>query len=92
MDFFISFLGLWGAVLAVSTYWALECEKISSTSPTYYALNGVSAVLVIAAILYEFDIGDLGGIVQEACWAAISVMGVVKYVKGREQSKAEQVE
>lgn len=83
---FVTMTGTVGGVLCILSYFLLERGKLSGEHATYYVLNGVGAVLVLVAVLYSFDGGDIGAIVQELCWAIISLMGVVKVLKGRKRA------
>ncbi len=78
MSVFISYLGILGAVLCILAYFLLERGIFDAHSLRYYAVNGLGAFLVLVAVLYSFDSGDMGAILQELCWVAISVMGVLK--------------
>lgn len=83
MDLLFTLFGVLGSVCCVSAYFLQEQEKISAEQPIYYILNGAGASLVLIGAIYSFDGGDLGAILQELCWAAISAMGLRKVLKGK---------
>jgi hypothetical protein len=81
MDFLFTIFGVLGSVCCVGAYFLLEQGKLSAEKPTYYILNGLGASLVLIGALYSFDGGDLGAVIQELCWVAISAMGLFKILK-----------
>ncbi len=78
MDAILSILGVLGAVACVGAYFLLERGVFRADGMAYYAANGVGAVLILIAALYEFDGGDMGVVVQEICWITVSAMGMWK--------------
>ena len=80
-------LGLIGAFLMVSMYAMLEARRIKSTSPVFYLLNGLGALLVLASLAADFDPGDLGGVVTEGAWLIISIVGLIKVLRRRNKLK-----
>ena len=82
-DTILSYLGVLGAVMCVLAYFLLERGKVRADGMTYYFMNGFGAFLVLVAVLYSFDGGDMGAIVQELCWVIISMMGIFKILKKR---------
>jgi hypothetical protein len=81
IDTILSYLGVLGAVMCVLAYFLLERGKVSAEGIPYYFMNGFGAFLVLVAVLYSFDGGDMGAIVQELCWVIISLMGMFKVLK-----------
>ncbi len=79
----MSVLGVVGAALCVLAYFLLEREKVSAEGYVYYAMNGVGATLVLLAAFWSYDNGDLGVIIQELFWVAISAMGILKGLSKR---------
>ena len=75
---FIAILGVLGAFLCVSAYALLSLEKLQSSDLRYYVMNGVGGLFLLISIAYEFDMGDIGGIIIELCWVCISAFGIVK--------------
>ena len=81
MELLFTLFGVIGSACCVGAYFLLEQGKISAEKPTYYILNGVGAFLVLVGAFHSFDGGDLGAIIQELCWVAISAMGLFKVLK-----------
>lgn len=77
---FIMVLGIVGAILCVGAYALLSFGKLGSEDIRFYILNGVGGACLLVSIAYEFDLGDIGGIVIELCWVCISVFGILKVV------------
>lgn len=81
MDLAFTILGGLGAVLCILMYFLLERGYAKSSDIWYYSFNGLGAVLVLIAALYNFDGGDLGAVTQELCWAMISCIGIFKLIR-----------
>ncbi len=81
-------LGLIGAACPVVMYYLLEREKIDPKSVLYFGVNGLGSVLIIAASAGNFDWGDIGAVAMEGAWLAISIMGIMRTLKGREKNNA----
>jgi len=76
MESLMAFFGVFGAVLAVLAYFLLERGTLSAEGVAYYIMNAIGAVFVLIAVVYSFDGGDIGAIIQEAAWIMISLMGI----------------
>jgi hypothetical protein len=83
METLFSIAGIIGAGMCVLAYFLLERGKLSADGMNYYMMNGIGAVLILAAAFYEYDNGDLGVAVQELCWIGVSLMGITKVMKKR---------
>ena len=81
IDTILSSLGVLGAVMCVLAYFLLGRGTLSAERVPYYAMNGVGAFFVLVAVLYSFDGGDMGAIVQELCWVIISLLGIFKVLR-----------
>lgn len=81
IDIFWASFGVLGASFCIIAYFLLERGVFTGNSLRYYAMNGIGATLILIASLISYDSGDLGAIVQELCWAAISLMGMIKVCK-----------
>lgn len=88
MDLFFTLLGILGSAMCVGMYYLLESDHVSGESLSYYTVNGLGAFFVLLGAFYSFDGGDLGAIVQEVCWVAISLLGMAKTLKLRREKKA----
>lgn len=69
--------------MCILAYFLLERGRLSADGMNYYAINGIGALLVLAAALYRYDSGDLGVAIQELCWITVSLMGISKVMKKR---------
>ncbi len=69
-------LGIIGVVSIVATYMLLQLEKQFSTSFLYSAANGLGASLILASLIYDFN---LSAFIIEAFWLLISIYGIVRY-------------
>lgn len=83
MTMFMTILGIAGAALMVGMYAFLQQGRLNAQSITYYAVNGIGALLILISLSYDFDSADLGGIALEACWILISIMGIARASKLR---------
>lgn len=80
---FMMILGLIGAGFCVFAYLLIIAEKIDSKGIIYSIMNGVGGVMLLISIAADFDLGDTGGLVVEACWILISIYGIVRFYKRR---------
>lgn len=78
IETFNSMIGIVGALCCVSMYAAVSVGRIAASEPTFYVVNGVGALLVMASAAQEFDAGDLGTIAQELVWAVLSAVGATR--------------
>lgn len=86
IDLLFSVMGILGATACVVMFFVLERQIVSSTSPVFYLVNGVGAFMVLVSAAWQFDGGDAGAIVQESCWSAISLSGLVASLKKRKKT------
>ncbi|MEQ1715813.1 MAG: hypothetical protein ABL907_07500 [Hyphomicrobium sp.] len=56
-------------------YAAVSFGKVSAEKPLFFLVNALGAGLVLIGASQQFDVGDLGTIIQELIWAAISLIG-----------------
>ena len=69
-------LGMIGVVLILVSYLLLQLERLSATSFSYSATNGLGALLILVSLMYDFN---LPAFIIEAFWLLISIYGVVRY-------------
>ena len=67
--------GLIGVVLIVIAYLLLQLNKLPSSAAAYSLLNAVGALLVIASLLFSFN---LSAFLMEAFWFLISLFGLIR--------------
>lgn len=89
LDTLFSIAGVVGALCCVGMYAAVSLGRASAERPLYFIVNGVGAVLVMVSAWHQFDIGDLGTILQEIVWTALSIAGGVRVWRIEQKRKAQ---
>ena len=85
MSFHLSDLaGFIGVVLIIVAYLLLQLEKLPSSSPRYSLLNAAGALLIIISLIFAFN---LSAFIVEAFWFLISLMGLLRSLRGGKHSK-----
>jgi hypothetical protein len=85
MTFHLSDLaGFIGVVLIIVAYLLLQLEKLPSSSPRYSLLNAAGALLIIISLIFAFN---LSAFIVEAFWFLISLMGLLRALRGGKHSK-----
>lgn len=69
------FAGFAGVVLIVAAYLMLQLNRLQSTAPLYSLLNAVGAGLVMASLVFDFN---LAAFLMEAFWFLISLLGLLR--------------
>ncbi len=77
--------GIIGVVLILVSYMLLQLEKLSATSFSYSATNGLGALLILVSLMYDFN---LPAFIIEAFWLLISIYGVVRYFSCNKSNSA----
>ena len=75
---FTDFLGNIGVVLIIIAYLLLQLNRIDSSSLSYSLLNLLGAALIIASLLFNFN---LSAFIMETVWVAISLFGLYRYFR-----------
>ena len=85
MDFHLFDLaGFIGVLLIVVAYLLLQLDKLPSSSPRYSLLNAGGALLIIASLIFAFN---LSAFIVEAFWFLISLLGLWRSRITRKHSK-----
>lgn len=71
-------VGSAGAAIILITYFLLQVQRLSSDTLSYSLLNGLGAFLILVSLWVDFN---LSAFLVEAFWLAISVLGVVRWVR-----------
>jgi hypothetical protein len=71
-------LGNIGVVGLVFTYLMLQLNKLSSDGLAYSLLNAISAGLIVASLLFNFN---LSALLVEVFWVLISCLGIYRYFR-----------
>jgi hypothetical protein len=82
MDQLIQILG---AVVILVAFIGAQRGVLSPHSLPYLWLNLIGSVVLTGIAIYEFDLGFL---LLEAVWAAVSLWGLVQVARGRAPSPA----
>lgn len=86
METLVLILGIIGAACVLYMYWALEQGRVTPNTMRYYVINGIGALLVFMSILYSYDSGDVGGLIVEGLWVVISLMGITKILRKKQNA------
>ena len=62
-----------GVAIILFTYLMLQLGRMSGTTATYAALNGIGALLILVSLTQDFN---LSSFIIEICWLAISIVGI----------------
>lgn len=87
-DLLLAVIGGIGALCPVTMYLLLEMEKVDARSLLFYMFNALGSILIMLASGIDYDPGNIGILVMEAVWLAISVKGIVKVIRQRKVSNA----
>ncbi len=77
-------IGVLGMILIVGTYLLLQVGRISSTQLWFSILNAAGAMCLIVSLFFAFN---LGALIVECFWAAISVLGIIRCLVGNAASE-----
>lgn len=78
------FVGNVGVFFIIVSYLMLQLNIISIANIKYSLMNLMGALLVIISLISNFN---MSAFIIEAFWAAISLIGIVKYFKNTSLSK-----
>lgn len=76
-------VGIAGVVLILGSYLLLQLERIESRDPMYPTMNALGAGLVLVSLFFDFN---LSAFVIESFWIVISLMGLYRSVRGRDDA------
>lgn len=74
------FIGNIGVFLIIFSYLLLQTGKIISSDIRYSLMNALGASLVIISLAENFN---MSAFVIEAFWVAISLIGILKYLRNK---------
>lgn len=69
-----------GAAIILGSYLLLQLQKVSGSALSYSLANAVGALLVLASLSVDFN---LGAFVIEAFWLLISIIGIGRWKRDR---------
>jgi hypothetical protein len=70
-------VGTAGVTAIIVSYLLLQLDRMRSDSLAYSAMNAAGASCIVLSLLYEFN---LSAFIVESFWAAISLVGVARWV------------
>ncbi len=73
------FIGAFGSFLIIACYLLIQVDRMSHQSLAYSVLNGFGAALILYSLYFEFN---FAAVVIESFWVLISILGVVKWLRG----------
>ena len=77
------FVGNLGVFCILLAYFLLQAERLRPNSLFYLLANFFGAILIIVSLISDFN---LSAFIIEFFWAAISLYGMVKYLKGKRKA------
>lgn len=77
-------VGIAGVALIAGSYLLLQLERIESRDPMYPAMNALGAGLVLVSLVFDFN---LSAFVIESFWIVISLIGLYRSVRGRDDAR-----
>lgn len=89
MEILFAAVGIVGALSCVGMYAAVSLGYASTERPLFFIVNGLGAVLVMVGAWHNFDVGDLGTILQEIIWTGLSIAGGVRVWRLGQQREAQ---
>ena len=79
---FHDIIGTAGVALILLCYFMLQIGKMSSNQLSYSIINLVGASLILFSLYFEFN---FSAVLIEGFWVIISLIGIVRYLKGKKQ-------
>lgn len=79
-------IGNVGVIFIIVAYLLLQLNKISSDDIRYSIMNLLGAALVIISLIENFNISAF---VIEAFWVAISLIGILKFLKRKRERSSD---
>jgi multidrug transporter EmrE-like cation transporter len=67
-----------GVVMLMVTYLMLQLDKIKSADLSYSVLNAVGASLIVASLVFDFN---LSAMLMEVFWVLISFIGIGRHFR-----------
>jgi hypothetical protein len=77
--------GTIGVGMVLVAYFLLQIGRMKAEDVRYSLLNGVGAALVVASLLFEFN---LSAFLMEAFWVLISLIGIWRWWRARLSSES----
>ena len=78
-------IGIFGVGLTLIAYLLLQTERLESRSHAYSALNLFGSLAILVSLAFDFNVS---AVLMEGCWAVISLYGLFKAFRARQQPDA----
>jgi len=82
-------LGMLGTAIIITTYILLQLGRVRSEHPAYSLLNAVGASLILVSLYFSFN---FPAFVVEFFWLLISLFGIGKYLLGKKDTSASEMD
>ena len=74
----IDLVGIIGVVIIVVAYLLLQLERLNSTDLIDSVMNAVSASMIVASLIVDFN---LSALLMEVFWVLISFIGIGRHLR-----------
>jgi paired small multidrug resistance pump len=78
------YLGTAGVLMILIAYFLLQAGRLASAALAYSVLNLLGASFITVSLLFDFN---LSAFVIEVCWVAISLYGIMRYLRDRHDDR-----
>lgn len=82
-------IGIIGVFIIMIVYTLLQLDKMDAKGFWFSSLNGIGALLIIVSLYYDWN---LASFLMESAWLLISLYGVIKYLKVKNEDAAKRGE
>ena len=81
MLYIVNSIGVVGVIICLLAYYLTTQGKILSNSKIFLILNVIASLLILFSLCFYFN---LPAFILEFTWLFISIMGLIKRIKGSE--------
>jgi hypothetical protein len=81
--YFADAVGIVGVILTLAAYYLLNVGKLSSDNINYLMLNLLGSCMLFFSLMFNWN---LSSVLIEIAWILISLIGIYRYIKARQQS------
>jgi hypothetical protein len=82
---FADVLGAIGMTMVIGVFYLQQSSRIKSDDVIFSVVNLIGAILLLISLYYR---PNLPSIIIEIFWAAISIIGIRRYLKNKNQDKS----
>lgn len=91
-EMLLGMVGLAGALCCVGMYVAVSMGWMGAEHMTFFVVNALGSMMILASAGARFDPGDIGSVSQEVVWALISLIGAFRIWHRRFKARADGIE